>query len=573
MEKFSYPAILTKQTQESKPLVFFAAPATDIKQWAGIPQRKRFAGHESVGFQREMSPGRVKELADFFQDHRNVVQNPLLAALQDAEAVKFEPESEDGHFGRLVVDPSILAERSLLALMRMLAKRLQERVPGLDEACASEDKVARLTVEASERYNDSPFDEASGEGIEDLDDENPVDVTSSTGDEDLPTDFGAALLAEETGIVDFFLELDARIKVLERTGGVGNRDEFLGFTREVVLSYLLPVVLVDGQHRLQGAVLSVDNYLNDELIRNETAAMVGEPGRDPNEIENIVRREYAPHLPISLLMDDSPSEHVFQFVVVNQKATPLTSALLGTIVSTSLGKDELGPISDRLRKARIPLDDSSVIAYLSRAPESPFAGLVQTGMASDQSGHLKWTVLQGLVRIFRELSGGRPYHGGIDYAASWLKVVLKNSTYGESFDDINELREAWGGPAGPWREVFIKFFSLVRDYFGTSMPEMPNVWGDARTSNLFNKVSLTILSADFFQFLYQRRILVLDGDEVERAFRIWADRVSDKYFAKDWKLEGVKKDSAGIRKKWSQLWHDYREDPGTLPSYTSYQRP
>ena len=59
-------------------------------------------------------------------------------------------------------------------------------------------------------------------------------------------------------------------------------------------------------------------------------------------------------LPISLLLDDSPEEHVFQFVVVNQKATPIGRALLGTIVSTSLTAEELDKVAQRLTQAGIP---------------------------------------------------------------------------------------------------------------------------------------------------------------------------------------------------------------------------
>jgi len=46
-------------------------------------------------------------------------------------------------------------------------------------------------------------------------------------------------------------------------------------------------------------------------------------------------------LPVSLLMNPNLEEHVFQFVVVNQKATPVGKALLGTIVATSLTESEL----------------------------------------------------------------------------------------------------------------------------------------------------------------------------------------------------------------------------------------
>lgn len=78
-------------------------------------------------------------------------------------------------------------------------------------------------------------------------------------------------------------------------------------------------------------------------------------------------------------MESLPAEHVFQFVVVNQKATPIGRALLGTIVSTSLSAEELEGVSARLEAAGIPLEDPQAIAFLTRHPDSPFKDLVEKG--------------------------------------------------------------------------------------------------------------------------------------------------------------------------------------------------
>lgn len=89
-------------------------------------------------------------------------------------------------------------------------------------------------------------------------------------------------------------------------------------------------------------------------------------------------------------MDDSPAEHVFQYVLVNQKATPVPKALLGTIISTSLAEDELSTIAARLEDAKIPLEGARIISILSRAEDSPFAGLIAKGFGSDDSTKLQW---------------------------------------------------------------------------------------------------------------------------------------------------------------------------------------
>jgi hypothetical protein len=44
----------------------------------------------------------------------------------------------------------------------------------------------------------------------------------------------------------------------------------------------------------------------------------------------------------------------------------------------------------------------------------------------------------------------------------------------------------------------------VRDRLGSEDRSSGNYWGSPRNSNLFNKISLMILTADFFQFLTAR---------------------------------------------------------------------
>jgi hypothetical protein len=59
-----YSALRVEQTESSTPLIFFAAPATEIEAWSGIVQRQRVGRDETIGFQREENPKRVAELID-----------------------------------------------------------------------------------------------------------------------------------------------------------------------------------------------------------------------------------------------------------------------------------------------------------------------------------------------------------------------------------------------------------------------------------------------------------------------------------------------------------------------------
>jgi hypothetical protein len=565
--EFRYPAFRMRQSAAGKPLVLFAAPAVDIELWAGVPQRRRLDDTETFGFQRETKDARVEEIASFFADPENVVQNPLLAAQQDPSIVRFEPADDDEHFGELVIDHEDLQSLPLIELLRRLAARLRERVPALTNQHASEEQIARIKQAVNEKYSSDDFDSPDPETSED---DPSDDVDEQQPDEPTPSDIGAALLAEETSVVEFYTEIDARIKVLECAGKPWIRPEFMGFTHEAVLAYLLPVVLVDGQHRLRGAVRSAFKKAEDK--KNETAALaLIEQDVPADDIAKALRKQYSPSLPVSLLMDPRPSEHVFQFVVVNQKATPLAPALLGTIVSTSLGSEELEPIAERLRSAGIQLDDSRAIAYLTRAPESPFRNLVQTGMGSD-GRHLQWTVLQGLVRIFREFTGGKLYgYGNNDYAAMWSRKYLSESKFVEGAESLEEKKALWSRPDGPWRDVFIRFFTLVKEKFSSDDPNSRNFWGSTRGTNLYNKISLTILAADFFKFLNEKDRNFHKLEDVDDAFARWTDGLNPGYFDRLWPGDGAKKDSVGVRNKWALTWVNYRENPVKLPPLTSYK--
>jgi hypothetical protein len=68
-----------------------------------------------------------------------------------------------------------------------------------------------------------------------------------------------------------------------------------------------------------------------------------------------------------------------------------SAVVLGTIVSTSLSNEELSTVSERLIRAGIQLEQARAVAYLSRSPESPFADLVERGLASDTADLLPWS--------------------------------------------------------------------------------------------------------------------------------------------------------------------------------------
>ncbi|MFC8388396.1 hypothetical protein [Streptomyces sp. NPDC057238] len=552
---YTYPAHITQQTSSGKPLVFFAAPSTQIDQWAGVPQRSRLDNEETIGFQRQENKARIRELSNFYHDERNIVQNPLLAAPQSATSVTFNALDGNPDFGTIEIVSEDFSDTPLLDLMIQVVKRLEARVPDLKEASLDQERLSSIMDRGRKEHGlDVAMDESEEE-------EDATDESSGNGDE---ADAASVLLTDETHLIDFYTELKGRIRVLEALDPDVKPQRILGFDREAMISYLKPVMLVDGQHRLKGAVLAAQTFAEGEegqVFLLEAA----ESGKDPAKAKEEFIAQHARRLPISLLLDPSPSEHVFQFVVVNQKATPMGKALLGTIVSTSLSKDELDPVAQRLKDAGIKLDDSQAIAYLTRADESPFKNFVQTGItgaAGDRTTALQWPVLKGLVGIFRELTGGKLYGQRNDWARVWGKNHLDDSAFVAALDTHEEKLAEWGRPDGPWREVFIRFYSNIKERFGADDPQASNAWGTTR-SNLYNKVSLTILAADYFEFLRMQKKTLNTVADVDSTMEDWLEGVNLGYFNRNWKVE--KKDTPLIRRTWARLWYEYRKNPEFMP--------
>ena len=569
-----YKALRTKQTKSGPQLVIFSAPATEIQSWAGIPQKKQLGDVESTGFQRQENANRLKQIAQFYRDHRNTIQNPLLAAVRTSEGciVAFHPAPNSSNsdsydeLGEIEIESHPFEERSLLELLTRAKESLEKRVPALRENQIDEAKLAKLREQARDRGYDLPDSESQEETEEDSGDEATSEESSGEPQE---------AIVNESHIVDFWEEIAARVQLLRELGDDFKEDEFLGYSKEAMISLLRPIIIVDGQHRLKGAILSAEESIDaNEELETQIASLVDQ-GRSPTEAQEEVSHGVVRHLPVSLLMDEDPAEHVFQFVIVNQKATPISKPLLGTIISTTLSNDELKGIGIRLESSGIPLEDSRAIASLTRDSSSPFYNLVERGLVTDPKADLlAWSVFGGLVRMFRDLSGGKLFGERNDYAEKWKRDYLRTSEICDDFArlDYQDAYEYWKD--GPWRAVFITFWTKIRDEFAnTSDPETHNYWGKPRTSNIFNKISLTILAADFFQFLCEIRGNIESAVAVPILVDDWLKDVSRGYFNKNWPLQGVKKDSEGIRKKWAQLWVAYRKNPSRLPQLNQYRTP
>lgn len=567
-KKYRYPAVKIHQSGTAKPLVLLAANAIEINQWAGVPQKLRVVVNDDVstellGFQRDEDPDRINQIAQFYADANNVLQNPLLCAIRkplDTEVTFIEdPASVNKNVstGHLEIQVNEGPRLQLVDLFKEVRGFLEERIPSLAGNSPSEKLVTRLR----NMLNGNDAEETESEEVE----ESEVAPLEEA-------------LTEQSHIGEFWDAIAAREQLLNELGRTPDEDEFLGFSRQVLEAYLCPVILVDGQHRLMGAIKAADTALEQKNNAIDRIAELHDqhPNLNADQIQLQLKIEHARTLPISLLLDERPEEHVFQFVIVNQKATPVRAALLGTIISTSLGENELDTISNRLEDAGVPLQSSMAITYFAKNENSPFSGLVARGLLGDGTEKLPWSVLGQLVTLFRDLRGAKYFHDPkIDYADIWKRRLLDSSGIINDWNvhDAATAYEYWKQNDGPWRDVFNKFWANVRDILGdTTSKSAPNYWGQPRSSNLFNKPSLLTLATDFFAYLVESKQTIESIDAISDLVADWLADIKKDYFARDWKLSGVKKDSTGIRRQWSYLWFSYRRDPKGLPQVSAYSR-
>lgn len=569
--EYRYKALRIKQTSSDKMIVFFAAPATEIDEWAGVPQKKRFGtGEETVGFQREENAKRIENLGDFCANDENIIQNPLLCSTRRIPVAtsRFEQnpgELGDSQEGDLVIEIPDYDSFTMEQILSHVRDYIVNRVPDLASTPPEDGLIAKLKSLAVEQGHFS-LEEESEEDTDEGESEESHESSTETSEAE-------AALFEESHIVDFWQEVACRHEVIKMMETPPTGEEFLGFTRSALISYLMPIVLVDGQHRLRGTLKAAEDKLTraDIQIEIESRITAGESAEVVQR--NILTREVR-RLPVSLLLADDPAEQVFQFVVVNQKATPIGRALLGTIVSTTLSNDEMSAVASRLKSAGIELEESQAITYLARFPGSPFYNLVERGLAGDMKDLMQWGVFASLVGIFRDLRGGRLFGGKNDYADTWKNRYLAGSNIVSGYSEagFGEPFGYWRSIDGPWRDVFIAFFIKIRDEFGDpNTPDAHNYWGKPRDSNLFNKISLTILVSDFFQFLVETRQTIESSAKISELVDDWLDNVARNYFNRNWNLSGTKKDSSGIRNQWAYQWVEYRKNPSQLPRVINYR--
>jgi hypothetical protein len=127
MTTYLYPCHVFQQRSGGDELIIFAAPAGEIKEWAGVP-RKHFDYQH--GFQRTLAEGRVEDLAEFYaESEKNFSPTSVVIALKSDQYSLMElDESPSEAFRQLQLDVIEYENESTDVLIEQCIQILHDRL-------------------------------------------------------------------------------------------------------------------------------------------------------------------------------------------------------------------------------------------------------------------------------------------------------------------------------------------------------------------------------------------------------------------------------------------------------------
>jgi len=324
-------------------LLLFVAPAKHIRSWAGVPRKAFDYQH---GFQRTLNPGRVSDVATYFQeDVKNISPTSIVVGFTGAVSI----ESLGGDAGVETVKVRIslpnmpemllpdLTERALAELRTRIPEAEIQEIEANDEAAASE---------AMKLLDEEVVDETFG-----IESESAVDlgtVETAAQERSYLADFYAQLLGYSRGLLPWPQD-----------------DKQL---REILYSLLRPAIIVDGQHRVFGGAMAEEDM----------------------------------NFAVCAMPQSNWSESVYQFVVINQKAKPIKPAFLSSIIATSLSAEEITAVYGRLKASKIDVERAEVMERVNTDPASPFNGMIDFEVEG-APGFLQFPGMARLARDFQNI--------------------------------------------------------------------------------------------------------------------------------------------------------------------------
>lgn len=447
-QTFNYIGLKYSQGKSAQELLSFTASANDIRAWGGIPTKtERFHG----GFQRALSE-RYRKIIQYFDDGLSSPTSIVVAFREGALAV-----TELGY-------PAAWLSKEGLTSVPAFAHvsfTFDEKDVESDDLWLLAAEVCAMLKPRLDASGDKPAsvsDLENGVEVDELDDpeadQNPVE--DEDDDASLEIDVGQSklksfydFLMDRPRVEAWLIEENAKYDTIKASKSKAKSDrEFLEYTPEQrlkssLVSLLKPAMIVDGQHRVMGAYGSA----NSPITFNVCAI------KDANWIEQ-----------------------VFQFVVLNKLARPISSSFLTALLNTSLTNIELEEIEPRLETVAIKNTDRILMKYINFVETSPFFNMVaQPGdmAGADNSGKLSD---KGMLRIAK-----RWYN----LANSKKEIEMFLPAIGET--GLTKGRAKWRA-LDTWSLYFYAFWDVLKEKYASD-----GVWEKRPRNNLLYIVTLTAL--------------------------------------------------------------------------------
>ena len=431
---FKYLAQKYNQGNSDLELFSFCAKSTEIKKWGGVPTKAAiFHG----GFQRALSP-RFKKIVKYFNDGQASPTSIVVAfrlSMLKVEILQYPDNSWPAKdtFTSLpeIAFVSFDVDETLdSAPIEILCQKVSDLLkPRLEKSSVSDKSSDDINEPELETDPIKKIEEDQSLGEEDSDD----------NDEDF--DVGHSKLK------NFYAFINDPIKVNEFINKSLSDDENLKNTEELkgmLISLLRPAMIVDGQHRIFGAY---ESEKASEII-----------------------------FTVNAIRDADWVEQVFQFVVLNKLAKPISPLFLTSLLNTSLTNDEVKNIEVRLINIGIKNTDRIIMKFLNHDENSPFYNqITEPGemLGTNNHGRLPDKGMIALAKRWKAISGEKK-----EIQMFQKSIEAKN---------ITQAKEKWK-KYPLWLSYFYAFWDTLKIKY-----KAQSVWEKADGYFLLYMVTMTVM--------------------------------------------------------------------------------
>lgn len=498
---FKYVAQRYQQGTSDLRLLSFVASAKDLKQWGGVPAKtSRFHG----GFQRALGK-RYEKIKRYF-DQGQASPTSVVVAFRSG-VLKVSELGYPGNWpgnGEFSFSPDFVSlsfETDVATLDSLELDELRSRACEMLKARIGE--LAAPSAENDDSSDDISDEEGSAE---------PDDGDATAGEDDAAAEEDAdeldvghsklaafyRFVADEQAISRWIAEETERRRVASASAssGKGKKRAAVQATAEedlraLLVSLLRPAMIVDGQHRIWGAYESEHN-------------------------EKIV-------FSVNAIQDASWVEQVFQFVVLNKLARPISPGFLTSILNTSLTNDEVHDIEGRLEVVGIKSADRKMMKYLNHDARSPFFDMIaEPGemIGASNRGRLSDKGMLGLIRRWHSISGGvRSLEMKMFLPALGVATLSKGREHWQSYET--------------WVPYFYGFWEAVKEKYETD-----GVWVKADGFNLLYIVTMHVMQDMFLAAKSKAHVKISSVDEMKEQVAEFFERVPPTFF-QNWNATGL----------------------------------